>query len=150
MRKHSLLLFFLLTASLAASAKSVVFTLKDGTLVYYLLGGETNPVMRFTEGGITVNADEYELSDIKNFYISSTDDPNGIEQTLEAQQFSYSANRFVLKSKAERVAVYALGGEKVNAQVESAGGYVVVNLSALPAGAYVIRVGESSFKVMKK
>lgn len=148
--KHVILIFVMMLMPVAVSAKSVVFTLKDGTLVYYLLGGEKNPVMRFTEGGLTVNDDEYELSDIKNFYISSTDDPNGIEQILEAEKFSYKANRFVMKSDADKVSVYGVGGAKADARVESAGGYVMVDLSALKSGAYIIQVGEHSFKVMKK
>ena len=53
----SLSLFFL--ACMTATAKSVVFTLSNGTKIYYLLGGETNPVMRFVDGKITVNADSY-------------------------------------------------------------------------------------------
>lgn len=149
MKKHILLLI-MLAASMGATAKSVVFTLKNGTLVYYLLGGEKNPVMRFTESGITVNADEYEFSDIKNFYISATDDPDGIEQTLAAEKISFSANRFVAKSDASHVSVHAMSGAKVSAMVESAGGYVTVDLSALKQGAYIITIGESSFKVMKK
>lgn len=140
----------MLAASIGTMAKSVVFTLKDGTLVYYLLGGEKNPVMRFTDGGFTVNADEYELSDVKNFYISATDDPDGIEQVMAAERISFSANRFVAKSDAGSVSVHTLGGAKVKAGVERAGGYVTVDMSLLQRGAYVISIGESSFKVVKK
>lgn len=150
MKKISLLIAFVLFASVGAMAKSVVFTLSNGTLVYYLLGGETNPMMRFVDGKIVVNADEYELTDIKNFYISATDDPNGIEETLAEQKISFSSNRFMVKATSGNVAVHTIGGAKVDAPVENANGYVSVNLSGLANGAYVITVGNSSFKVMKK
>ena len=45
-------------ASLTASAKSVVFTLTDGTHVYYLLDNDNPPIMKFIDGGVTVNADK--------------------------------------------------------------------------------------------
>lgn len=150
MKKISLLIAFVLFASVGAMAKSVVFTLSNGTLVYYLLGGETNPMMRFVDGKIVVNADSYELTDIKNFYISATDDPNGIEETLAEQKISFSSNRFMVKADAGKVEVHTIGGAKVDAPVQNANGYVSVDLSGLANGAYVITVGNSSFKVMKK
>ena len=66
--KKTFLTLLLGFSLLPAGAKSVVFTLNDGTLVYYLLGGEVAPVMRFgDEGTLTINADSYEVSGIKNF-----------------------------------------------------------------------------------
>ena len=73
MKKLTLLFVFACLAYAGAMAKSVVFTLVDGTKVYYLLGGEANPKLRFVEGKMTVDADVYEFSDIKNFYISEED-----------------------------------------------------------------------------
>lgn len=66
------LTFFLLmlVASIGATAKSLVFTLNDGTKVYYQLSSEVNPIMRFKEGKLLVNDDVYEFDGIKNFYLS--------------------------------------------------------------------------------
>lgn len=136
--------------SLAASAKSVVFTLSNGTKVYYLLGGETNPVMKFMEGKVVVNADEYEIAGIKSFVISDTDDPNGIEQTFAEKEVSFKANQFVVKTDAKNVRVFGMSGAPVKASVANADGWVTVDLSELSPGTYIINVGESSFKVMKK
>ena len=58
---------FLFLAIGVLSAKSLVLTLKNGTLVYYLLGGEANPMMRLTDGDIVVNTDKYEFGNIQNF-----------------------------------------------------------------------------------
>ena len=73
MKKLTLLFVFACLAYAGAMAKSVVFTLVDGTKVYYLLGGETNPKLRFVEGKMTVDADVYEFSDIKSGRTESFD-----------------------------------------------------------------------------
>ena len=68
--KKWICLSLVLMTSLGVSAKSVVFTMNDGTKVYYLLSTGVNPILRFKEGRMVVNEDAYEFSDIKNFYIS--------------------------------------------------------------------------------
>ena len=82
--KKLTILCLLCLASMGAMAKSLVLTLSDGTLVYYLLGGETDPRMRFVEGKIEVNTDVYQISGIKNFYISNEDDPVGSHLSLQS------------------------------------------------------------------
>lgn len=151
--KKLIIFFALMTMFMSASAKSVVFTLQDGTLVYYLLGGETNPMMRFVDGKVTVNADTYEISDIKNFYISAEDDPNitSIENVFSQNAKQFNGNVFVLKTTdAKAVKVYSANGAQVEAPVNQASGYLSVDLNTLQKGTYIIKVGESSFKVLKK
>ncbi len=152
MKKNILLLLICLLASMGtATAKSIVFTMQNGTLVYYLLGGETNPMLRFVDGKVTVDADEYSLSDIKNFYISSTDDPNSIESVLTKQDISYNANTLVINSSnAGTVKVYSISGAQVNAEIQKSGDIITVDLNPLDKGTYIINAGGSSFKVMKK
>lgn len=151
MKKLTILFVLLLVASVGAMAKSVVFTLSNNTKVYYLLGGETNPMLRFVDGKVTVNADVYEFSDIKNFYISSEDDPNAIESTLSASSMTYSANTLVVKAgEVKAVKVYSVGGQEVNADVQKSDDVITVNLNGLGKGAYIVKVGDASFKVLKK
>lgn len=151
MKKLTILFFLMLTASVGAVAKSVVFTLANNTKVYYLLGGETNPMLRFVDGKATVNADVYEISDIKNFYISSEDDPNAIESAVAASNMTYSANTLVVKAgEVKAVKVYSLGGQEVNADIQQSGEVITVNLNSLEKGAYIISTGNASFKVLKK
>lgn len=133
--------------------KSLVLTLSNKALVYYLLDDTKSPVMRFIDGKIVLETDEYALGDIKNFYISETDDPNSIEKLLRENKISYKSGVFILQSDTDisgTVAVYGINGMKVDAMVEKAGNIVSVSLEALPQGTYVIRVGESSFKVIKQ
>lgn len=135
----------------AASAKSVVFTLSDGTLVYYLLGGESNPMLHFKDGKVVVNADTYEFSDIKNFYISATDDPNSIEQVLSRENVTFRDNVVVIASSdVKSVRVCSVGGGDVKAEVVKHADVITVSLKNLPKGIYVISAGASSIKVNKK
>lgn len=151
MKKLTLLFFLMCMVSVGAMAKSIVFTLSDGTKVYYLLGGETNPILRFVDGKVTVEADEYELSNIKNFYVSNEDDPNGIESVLAAQSASYSGNTLVVNAaNVSNVKVFTVGGMEVKADIQQSGDMTTVNLNGLEKGTYVIQVGKSSLKVLKK
>lgn len=150
MKKLTFLLL-LLMASIGASAKSVVFTLNDGTKVYYLLSKEVNPIMRFKDGKLVVNEDAYEFSDIKNFYISDEDDPNAIEAVLSKQNVRFSANTAIIRSDAVKtVKVYTLDGVEVKAPVQKTGDVIAVDLNGLERGTYLISTGTSSLKVLKK
>ena len=131
--------------------KSLVLTLANNTLVYYVLGGDKNPMMRFADGKVCVNSDEYAFSNIKNFYISETDDPSGIEHLLKEQQITYKAGTLIVHTdNPESIGVYNANGMKVSVPVELSGDAVAVSLNQLPKGVYVVRVGESSFKVLKQ
>lgn len=134
-----------------ADAKSIVFTLKFGQQVYYLLGGETNPVMRFVDGKIVMNDDTYEFSGIKNFRYSATDDPSAIETVSVAERMKLKGNILVARCGAkETVRVRDLSGKEVVTAVSRDGESTVVNLNPLPSGTYVISIGNSSIKVMKR
>ena len=149
--KRFVTLMLLMAAVSMLSAKSVVFTLKDGTLVYYLLGGEKNPVMRFTEDEVVVNADNYEFSDIKNFYISDEDDPaiTAIAATrLDGKRFD--GNILFLPVKSAGVKVYDASGKEVKVNVSTSDSGSTIDLSALRTGMYVVRVGDSSIKIQKR
>lgn len=141
----------LLIASIGASAKSVVFTLNDGTKVYYLLSAEVSPMLRFKDGKMVVNEDTYEFSDIKNFYISEEDDPNAIEKVLAKHNVTFEANTVVINSDSVKIMkVYTLDGVEVKVPVEKSENVISVNLNGLERGTYLISTGDSSLKVLKK
>lgn len=152
MKKLTLLLCASLL-SLGAMARSIVFILNDAqeTKVYYLLGGETDPVLKFKDGKMMVNTDQYELSDIKNFYVSEEDDPVGIEPTLAEKKVKFSANTLVVSAAdVQDVKVFTPNGVEVNADVQKSGDLISVNLNRLSKGVYVVNFGKSSMTVMKK
>ncbi len=133
-------------------AKSLVIRMQNNKRVFYLLGGETNPMMRFVDGKITVEADSYTISDIKNFYISETDDPLlSIESVLSKSDVKYNANTLVINSsEIKTIKVFTVGGTHVDAEIQKSGDIIAVDLNSLPQGTYIINAGGSSFKVMKK
>lgn len=149
--KRLAFLLSLCLLSLGMQAKSLVLTLSDGTKMYYQLGGETNPVMRFVEGGMTVDTDSYQLSDIKNFSISDEDAPTGIAEQPATLHPHFVANTLVINAAdAPQVKVHALAGNEVQADVKKSGDVISINLNALPRGTYIVSTGKASVKVMKK
>ena len=147
-------LVFVLLSSLAADAKSVVFTLTDGTLVYYLLSNTDSPVMRMEQGGIVVKTDYYEFSQVVNFYISTTDDPNilvGVDEVQQEKAATFADGVLTLKAAdVQGVKVYDASGKEVQAEITVQGDGVAVGLQRLGQGLYVVNTGKASFKVMKK
>lgn len=141
--------FFISVSTL--TAKSLVLTLTDGTLVYYLLGGEENPMIHFVDGGVMVNADGYSFTNLKNIYISLTDDPNGIEHKLADAKASYRSNVLALPSAdTESVKIYTPNGSLVEVPMRNESGFLFVDLNVLPQGIYAVKIGKTSLKVMKK
>ena len=148
--KKLLTLIVLLSVVIATQAKSLVLTLVDGTEVYYLLGGSTNPVMKFVGNGeITVDADTYTFSGIKSFRISNTDDPSGIE-AVKAASTKFDGNTLYINTKEKDVKVYSADGKLVETDVNVSDDMVAVSTAKLIKGVYVVKVGKTSFKFMKR
>lgn len=147
------LTFFLLmlVASIGATAKSLVFTLNDGTKVYYQLSSEVNPIMRFKEGKLLVNDDVYEFDGIKNFYLSDEDAPNAIENVQSKPNVTFKANTVLIPADAVKVLkVFTVDGVEVKTVIQNEGDGFSVDLNGLAKGVYVISTGKSSLKVIKK
>ena len=147
------LTFFLLmlVASIGATAKSLVFTLNDGTKVYYQLSSEVNPIMRFKEGKLLVNDDVYEFEGIKNFYLSDEDAPNAIENVQSKPNVTFKANTVLIPADAVKVLkVFTVDGVEVKTVIQNEGDVFSVDLNGLAKGVYVISTGKSSLKVIKK
>ena len=147
------LTFFLLmlVASIGATAKSLVFTLNDGTKVYYQLSSEVNPIMRFKEGKLLVNDDVYEFDGIKNFYLSDEDAPNAIENVQSKPNVTFKANTVLIPGDAVKVLkVFTVDGVEVKTVIKNEGDVFSVDLNGLAKGVYVISTGKSSLKVIKK
>ena len=147
------LTFFLLmlVASIGATAKSLVFTLNDGTKVYYQLSSEVNPIMRFKEGKLLVNDDVYEFDGMKNFYLSDEDAPNPIENVQSKPNVTFQANTVLIPADAVKVLkVFTVDGVEVKTVIQNEGDVFSVDLNGLAKGVYVISTGKSSLKVIKK
>lgn len=143
--------FLMLVASIGATAKSLVFTLNDGTKVYYQLSSEVNPIMRFKEGKLLVNDDVYEFDGIKNFYLSDEDAPDAIENVQSKPNVTFKANTVLIPADAVKVLkVFTVDGVEVKTVIQNEGDVFSVDLNGLAKGVYVISTGKSSLKVIKK
>lgn len=141
----------MLVASIGATAKSLVFTLNDGTKVYYQLSSEVNPIMRFKEGKLLVNDDVYEFDGIKNFYLSDEDAPNAIENVQSKPNVTFKANTVLIPADAVKVLkVFTVDGVEVKTVIQNEADVFSVDLNGLAKGVYVISTGKSSLKVIKK
>ena len=141
----------MLVDSIGATAKSLVFTLNDGTKVYYQLSSEVNPIMRFKEGKLLVNDDVYEFDGIKNFYLSDEDAPNAIENVQSKPNVTFKANTVLIPADAVKVLkVFTVDGVEVKTVIQNEGDVFSVDLNGLAKGVYVISTGKSSLKVIKK
>lgn len=141
----------MLVASIGATAKSLVFTLNDGTKVYYQLSSEVNPIMRFKEGKLLVNDDVYGFDGIKNFYLSDEDAPNAIENVQSKPNVTFKANTVLIPADAVKVLkVFTVDGVEVKTVIQNEGDVFSVDLNGLAKGVYVISTGKSSLKVIKK
>ncbi len=138
--KKTLLIALMACSCMMASAKSLVLKMTDGTEVYYLLGGETTPVMKIVEGQVVVNADTYEFSGIDRFYISATDNPVGIKD-MSGTLYTKAGGT---------LHIYTLDGKQVQAPTSNVDGIEAVDTNQLPAGAYIINVNGKSIKFLKK
>lgn len=143
--------FLMLVASIGATAKSLVFTLNDGTKVHYQLSSEVNPIMRFKEGKLLVNDDVYEFDGMKNFYLSDEDAPNPIENVQSKPHVTFKANTVLIPADAVKVLkVFTVDGVEVKTVIQNEGDVFSVDLNGLAKGVYVISTGKSSLKVIKK
>lgn len=145
--KRFLFVGVIFMASIAVGAKTLVFTLADGTKVYYTLDAPTDglqyaPVVKFSQGNVTVNGDQYEWSGIKEFYLSDESNPTGI-----------LPHAFCVETDAQ-VEVYSADGKKMM-EAESLSAFQRIDMSRLPKGIYVVKVSgkngeKESFKFTKK
>lgn len=130
------------------NAKSLVLVLSDGTQVYYYLGGEKNPVMKYDQERITIESDNYTFENIVKFYVSNTD-ADGIDN-VKATDFSYDGSTFYVNTTSRPVKVYKTDGTETKVGINSDNGVTAIQISSLERGVYIVKIGKSSFKFVKK
>lgn len=102
---------------------------------------------------VTVLFDQVEHIDLKE-----GDRPTGIEQmTKGAGSKTYNlqfvdGQTIVVDGVSGNLssALYSLDGKQASAEVERSGSRVTFHLNQLPQGVYIIRIGQQSFKIVKK
>lgn len=149
MKKMPLLALLLAGMAAQAEAKSLVMVLSDSTKIYYLMGGEVSPTVRLVDGEVYVNADRYAFAQVDRFYISATDDPVLAIGGPRAEQLQMRDGVFLL-SGAAAARLYDTAGRLVR-QIAAASDVATtaVDTRELPAGTYILQVGEQSVKFLK-
>ena len=149
MKKLLLTIFAIMTMAVSASARSLVIELTNGDKIYYLIGGETNPVLTFNEGTVSVDGAQYTFANVAKFYISETDDPNAIEGVSTKPEAAIKEGMVYVQTKGQ-VQLFSTDGRQMNVRTSRQGKSTVVDATQLPAGSYILRVGNQSVKFLKK
>lgn len=147
--KKTLLLAIALMMAMSMSAKSLVLTLADGTDVYFLLGGEKDPVMKVTNETVTVDTQSFTFTDVVKFRISQTDDPNAIRE-LTSGSTRFDGNTLFVSSSDKQIQLYTVDGKKVDVKGSQTDGMTMIPVDNLSSGIYLLRVGNQTMKFIKK
>lgn len=141
----------LLSAPTIGMSKSLVLSLSNGQLAYFLINGTNDPTMKFVDGSIVVGNEAYQFLDIKSFYISETDDPNGIISIEHKDIPIFRGNMLLVANNTpHQILIYNMNGTLVDADIVSAGEYTGVDLSTIAQGTYVAKIGDQQLKFVKK
>lgn len=132
----------------SVNAKSLVLVLADDTQVYYLLDASKFPVMTFGENTVKVNTDQYTFGDISRFFISDTDDPAGVGELKAIGKAADGETLFVRTTK--QVTVCQADGKRVQADTTVKDGITALSLASLPKGTYIVSIGHTSFKILRR
>ena len=160
-----------ITTTAVAGGTTLFILLNNGNVEEYALQ-QKKPVIGFDGECVQIHSatvtvtTPYRYSDIKKLYFDvitsgSPVEPSQLDPTLKIADpkdaantffFAYDGNVVRLSGVGEnpKVAVYSMNGVKVTPQMQINDQQVVLNVSPLPFGVYVIRVNDRSFKIVKK
>lgn len=129
-------------------ARKLVVTLLDGTQVFYSITDNDRPVMEFADGMVTVKADSFSFGDIREFRLVKDDDAvKGLSADLSGLRLDRGR---IYLNPVSAVSVFSLKGQRVEVPASVQDRLTVLDVSALPAGVYVIKTDKTSFKFVKK
>lgn len=158
----SLLFFLSVCANVFASNEpsQLVVKLKDNSEKIFILANK--PVVTFDTEKLYINTSEFstELSNVQEFYFKteSTTGIDVVKKTDNADSSSLFTFRFVDGrtvyidglDNSVRVMVYSLSGAQVNARIDRGNERTVVDFGNQPAGVYIIKANNQSFKIIKR
>lgn len=167
-RKFLLLLFAVMTvcaqANAAVAGDHLIVEMNDNSEKVFTLA-ET-PVVEFGNGVVCITASnfttEIEYSSINRIYFGDDSSSSETPDTPTTIDNSQTGNRFTFQytdgqtvrmsglKDANRVSLYSIDGKRMSMDTDRNGDEVTIHLGALPAGFYVIKANEQSFKIYKK
>lgn len=139
------ILIFLSTGSFAQS--SLVITFNDNTTQTIAL--TTLPDIWMKDDKMTVKTSEttleYPLYTVKTFTFGNA---TGIK-AVKTTEYQLTGDALILPDESAAVRVYTLDGKAVSCPVEHGNSQTVVSLTSLQPGAYIIKAGGRSVKILK-
>ena len=156
--RQRLLLFLLLTAMsigmYADQLETLIVTLKNGSQTAYCL--KDKPQVKFEGTDLKVTSDvgdaTFSLADVLRFTYEKKD-PSGIgEIVVDPTGVAFQDDVLVISQmKANAiVAIYALDGRLLRQLKAHRSGTYRLNLSELPAGLYLVKADNTTYKITKR
>lgn len=145
--KNILLFLFLLLSTGSFAQSSLVITFSDNTTQTIAL--TTLPDIWMKDDKMTVKTSEttleYPLYTVKTFTFGNA---SGIK-AVKAAEYQLTGDALILPDESAAVRVYTLDGKAVSCPVAHGNGQTVVSLTSLQPGAYIIKAGGRSVKILK-
>lgn len=160
MKTNKILILILLLLHIGfVSARSLVIQLRDGTKMYYLISLSENPCLVFDQGNMSIQSDQFTVSDVEKFYISETDDPNRLttpkqEEVFRSTGLATESLHIILENlnpdEQPRISLFSIDGKSLESSYSFKGKELILETSGLDKGIYILRIGDRSLKFQKK
>lgn len=146
-------LFSTLGISNIYAAEALNMTMKDGEVHSFLLSDK--PTITFSGSLLIVTTSdnvkvEYDLYNVKEYSFGSPS--SGINDIGIDSETKYDGEKIVFSgvSNANNVKVVSIDGTIHNPETTTANGTVMVNLSSLPSGTYIVKANNTTMKIFKR
>lgn len=159
MIKKTLILISLLACSIGNIAQTTTQRLvvwqKSGEKVYFALSEE--PETTFDDGKLVIKTTKttvyYQLENVLRYtYEGTIDAIDGPKLRPGEVIFRQGADQMAFDGLADgtRLTVYALDGKQLQTKTAHGGQQTVVSLAGQPAGTYIVKIGDTTFKFVKR
>lgn len=110
---------------------------------------DDNPVIAFDNGAITIGNDRYSISDISKYTIIGTS--AGVDGVI-ADGIMISSDNITMRNIADANAlhVYTIGGVECECPKSISNNCIIINISGLSRGYYILSIGSENIKFGKK
>ena len=158
--RNILFIIILFVTPLIAAASNeptvLLVNLKGGEIHRFTLSEK--PVITFDSEHVFINSSAFSTvyENVEKIYFqdnTTTSVKNIDEQVHPRFSFKFTDGHTITVigcTKTDRLAVYSINGAKVSADVERTAESIVVDLTSVPSGIYIIRVNTQSFKIQKR
>ena len=156
--KRTFLMLMLAIATVGAWAQSaprLVVWQKSGEKVYFALSEE--PETTFDDGKLVIKTTKttvyYQLENVLRYtYEGTIDAIDGPKLRPGEVIFRQGVDQMAFDGLADgtRLTVYALDGKQLQTITAHGGQQTVVSLAGQPAGTYIVKLGDATFKFVKR